>query len=231
MSASTDTRWAVQNGMFTFACPSPAAWFPAALDYTLAGVAQQIRCPTLVIDTEAEWAFKGQARTLYDAHLPKAFLMFTTEEGAEDHCQAGSPLLSAQRTFDWLQETSAVHPPRAPHRPPRQATSATGARRHVPGQRSKTTRSCRISDVAPTHVYAPAGIFTHGLGRQACFLDHHRAVFPILPVGKSDRRIRAAGSLNARDRRQRANQPFRCATRGSASTCERVVGWGQQQSG
>jgi hypothetical protein len=63
MSASTDTRWAVQNGMFTFACPSPAAWFLAALDYTLAGVAQQIRYPTLVIDTEAERAFKGQART------------------------------------------------------------------------------------------------------------------------------------------------------------------------
>jgi hypothetical protein len=38
MSASTGTRRAVQNGMFTFACPSPAAWFPAALDYTLAGV-------------------------------------------------------------------------------------------------------------------------------------------------------------------------------------------------
>ena len=38
MRASTGTRRAVQNGMFTFACPSPAAWFPAALDYTLAGV-------------------------------------------------------------------------------------------------------------------------------------------------------------------------------------------------
>jgi hypothetical protein len=38
MSASTGTRRAVQNGMFTFACPSPAAWFLAALDYTLAGV-------------------------------------------------------------------------------------------------------------------------------------------------------------------------------------------------
>jgi hypothetical protein len=38
MSASTGTRRAAQNGMFTFACPSPAAWFLAALDYTLAGV-------------------------------------------------------------------------------------------------------------------------------------------------------------------------------------------------
>jgi hypothetical protein len=77
--------------------------------------------------------------------------MFTTEEGAEDHCQVGSPLLSAQRTFDWLQETSATHPPPAPHKPPRQATSAAGARRHVPGQRSKTTRSCRNEHVALAH--------------------------------------------------------------------------------
>ena len=38
MSASTGTRWAVQDGMFTFACPFPGRWFPAALDYTLAGV-------------------------------------------------------------------------------------------------------------------------------------------------------------------------------------------------
>ena len=38
MSAGTGTRRAVRNGMFTFACPSPAAWFPAALGCTLAGV-------------------------------------------------------------------------------------------------------------------------------------------------------------------------------------------------
>ena len=49
---------------------------------------------------------------------PKAFLMFTTEEGAGDHCQAGSPLLPAQCTFDWLQEISAAHPPQ--HRISRQ---------------------------------------------------------------------------------------------------------------
>ena len=82
--------------------------------------------------------------------------MFTTEEGTKDHCQVGSPLLSAQRTFDWLQETSAAHPPPAPHKPPRQATSAAGARRHVPGQRSKTTRSCRIEDVTRLNTFALA---------------------------------------------------------------------------
>jgi hypothetical protein len=57
MSAGTGTRRAAQNGIFTLACPSPAALFPAAPGCTLAGVAQQIRCPTLAIDTEAERAF------------------------------------------------------------------------------------------------------------------------------------------------------------------------------
>lgn len=106
MHASTDTRWVMQNGMFTFGLTSPGAWFLAALDYTLEGVAQQIRCPTLVIDTEAEHAFRGQAKALYDAlTCEKDFLLFTAEEGAEDHCQVASPLLSAQRMFDWLEET------------------------------------------------------------------------------------------------------------------------------
>ena len=50
--------------------PSPAPWFPAALDCTLGGVSWQIRCPALVTGTEAGRAFKGQARSLYDAHLP-----------------------------------------------------------------------------------------------------------------------------------------------------------------
>jgi alpha-beta hydrolase superfamily lysophospholipase len=106
MSASTDTRWAVQNGMFTFGSDSPGAWFRAALDYTLDGVAQRIQCPTLVIDTEGERAFQGQAKALYDAlTCEKSFMLFTAAEGAEDHCQVGSPLLSAQRVFDWLEET------------------------------------------------------------------------------------------------------------------------------
>ena len=70
--------------------------------------------------------------------------MFITGEGTGDHCQAGS--LSAQRTFGWLQETSAAHPPPAPHEPPRQATSAAGARRHVPGQRSRQPARADVSE-------------------------------------------------------------------------------------
>src|SRR5918992_5671240 len=36
------------------------------------------------------------------------YILFTTEEGAEEHCQCGAPTLSNQRIFDWLDETFAI---------------------------------------------------------------------------------------------------------------------------
>ncbi len=106
MEASTDTRWGIENGIFTFRASSPADYYLKALDYSLAGIAEKITCPTLVIDSEGDLWYRGQARQLFDAlTCDKTFLNFTAEEGAEDHCQVGSPLLSAQRMFDWLQET------------------------------------------------------------------------------------------------------------------------------
>jgi len=106
MSASTDSRWGIENGMFTFGASSPAHYFLKALDYTLAGIAEKITCPMLVCDSEADAWYPGQAQQLFDAlTCEKTFLAFTADEGAEDHCQVGSPLLSAQRMLDWLDET------------------------------------------------------------------------------------------------------------------------------
>ncbi len=106
MEASTDTRWGIENGIFTFRASTPADYFLKALDYTLVGIAEKVTCPTLVIDSEGDLWYRGQARQLFDAlTCDKTFQLFTAEEGAEDHCQVGSPLLSAQRTFDWLENT------------------------------------------------------------------------------------------------------------------------------
>ena len=53
-------------------------------------------------------ALQREARKLYDALVcPKTFMLFTNEEGAEDHCQVATPLLSQQRIFDWLAEVFA----------------------------------------------------------------------------------------------------------------------------
>jgi len=106
MDTSTDTRWGIENGMFTFRASSPADYFLKALDYTMAGIAEKITCRTLVCDSESDAWYPGQARQLFEAlTCEKTFLAFTADEGAEDHCQVGSPLLSAQRMLDWLDET------------------------------------------------------------------------------------------------------------------------------
>jgi len=36
---------------------------------------------------------------------PKRYILFTVEEGAEEHCQCGALSLSNQKIFDWVDET------------------------------------------------------------------------------------------------------------------------------
>lgn len=103
---NTELRWALSHGMFVFNAKRPVDWMREALRFELSSVADKVRCPTLVIDTEEESSFPGEARKLYDAlTCPKTFMLFTRAEGAEDHCQVATPLLAQQRIFDWLEET------------------------------------------------------------------------------------------------------------------------------
>jgi hypothetical protein len=70
------------------------------------GIAEQIKCPTLICDAEADHSFAGQPRILFDAlRCPKAYLLFTAEHAVEEHCHAGASLLLNQRVFYWLDET------------------------------------------------------------------------------------------------------------------------------
>jgi hypothetical protein len=78
----------------------------AARQYTLAGVAQRIRCPLLITDPEDETFWPGQSQQLYDALPgPKALVQFTAAEGGDLHCEPKTPALRAQRIFDWLDAT------------------------------------------------------------------------------------------------------------------------------
>ena len=106
MSESIELNWFLGNGMFTFGVDTPSAFLLAFSEYSMAGVAEQISCPTLVIDSDNDTSMKGEARRLYDAlACPKDFMLFTTQEGAGLHCQMGAMLLAHQRIFDWLDET------------------------------------------------------------------------------------------------------------------------------
>jgi pimeloyl-ACP methyl ester carboxylesterase len=105
MKTNPSFRWSASNGLFTFGAGSPSEWLKMTRAYTLKGIAERITCETLVVDSENETALRGQAKALYDAlRTKKTFLMFTKEEGAEEHCQMGAMLISNARILDWLDE-------------------------------------------------------------------------------------------------------------------------------
>jgi alpha-beta hydrolase superfamily lysophospholipase len=100
-------RWAFTHGMYATGTKTPRAYLAAAQAYNLReGIAEKIRCPTLVCDAESDLFFQGQAQQLFD-HLtcPKAILKFTAAEGAGAHCEVGAGRLAYARIYDWLDET------------------------------------------------------------------------------------------------------------------------------
>jgi hypothetical protein len=57
----------------------------------------------LVLEAEKDDSFPGQPKKVYNGlKSPKKYILFTQEEGAEEHCQSGASALSNQRIFDWL---------------------------------------------------------------------------------------------------------------------------------
>lgn len=110
MEKSPAVRWGIENGMFTFRANSIPELVEKTELYTLAGVADKIKCPTLVCEAEEDHVFKGQPRLLFDAlTCPKTLMKFTAEEGAEEHCQFGGLLLFNHRLFEWLDETLKIN--------------------------------------------------------------------------------------------------------------------------
>jgi dipeptidyl aminopeptidase/acylaminoacyl peptidase len=103
MKTDAYLRWGNQHGMWVFGVKTPAEFAKKMLKFNMRDSADKIKCHMLVVDSEADHAFPGQAKKLYDAlKCPKDFILFTVEEGAELHCQVGMWTLAGQRIFDWL---------------------------------------------------------------------------------------------------------------------------------
>ncbi|WP_026881818.1 alpha/beta hydrolase family protein [Clostridium akagii] len=104
MKKSSEIRWAMTHGMYVFGEKTPAALVLKTENFYLKGVAEKIKCPTLVIDSENEGFFKGQAKMVYDElKCKKDFMLFTKEDGAEEHCQVGAKLIAGERIFNWIE--------------------------------------------------------------------------------------------------------------------------------
>jgi pimeloyl-ACP methyl ester carboxylesterase len=107
IAADPTVRWAVHHGMWVMGAKTPREFLAKYLDYTLAGgIAEAIRCPTLVCEAVDDMFFPDQPRALYD-HLTceKTLMRFTQEDDASTHCHAGAARLSCGRIFYWLDAT------------------------------------------------------------------------------------------------------------------------------
>ncbi|WP_134683651.1 alpha/beta hydrolase family protein [Brevibacillus migulae] len=103
MEKSTNVRWAIENGMFTFNASSIQELVDKTEPFTLEGIAGKIKCPTLVCEAEEDHFFAGQPEQLYKAlTCPKTYMKFAAEEGAGEHCHFGALLQFNHRVFEWL---------------------------------------------------------------------------------------------------------------------------------
>src|ERR687892_2705408 len=104
----SNMRFNLNHGMWTTGTNSPFELIQGSKQYSIKNIAQNIKCPTLILEAENDDSFPGQPKKVYDAlTCPKKYILFTTEEGAEEHCQSGAPAISNQRIFDWLDDTFA----------------------------------------------------------------------------------------------------------------------------
>jgi hypothetical protein len=62
------------------------------------------------LEAEADLFFVNQPRKIYDAlNTPKQLFRFTSEDGAENHCQSGALAYKDEVVFNWLDETLDLH--------------------------------------------------------------------------------------------------------------------------
>jgi pimeloyl-ACP methyl ester carboxylesterase len=102
----TQIRWGLNNGRWTMGGNCYADFVRRTTAYTLAGVADRITAPTLIMDAEADQFLSGQPATLANAMTATTTLAhFTIAEGAGEHCHVGSLTRAHQVIFDWLDNT------------------------------------------------------------------------------------------------------------------------------
>jgi pimeloyl-ACP methyl ester carboxylesterase len=107
MAANPTVRWAITQGMSVMGASTPRQFAASYLDYTLAGgIAEKIRCPTLICAAEEDIIFQGQPEAVY-SHLtcPQTLMRFTSAEGAGAHCHSDALRLAFGRIYDWLDDT------------------------------------------------------------------------------------------------------------------------------
>ena len=102
LQENTTQRFILGRGMWVHGATTPWEYFKMFQAYSLADVAKNIKCPTFVAEAEDDRR-RGGSKDLYNAlRCPKEYVLFTTSEGAGEHCEAGAREVFFQKMFDWL---------------------------------------------------------------------------------------------------------------------------------
>jgi dienelactone hydrolase len=104
LASKPTAGWALRRGMLVHGVDDPLQLVDAMREFTLAGHAADITCPTWVCDAEGD-DISASAPQLVDAlTCEKAYVHFSVAEGAGDHCEQGARALYHARSFAWLDD-------------------------------------------------------------------------------------------------------------------------------
>ena len=94
--------WALRRGILVHGASDVMDYLEMLRPFTLAGRAQQIRCPTWVCSAEGDDISASAPRLVDALTCDKTYVRFTAADGADDHCEVGARLLYHERSFGWL---------------------------------------------------------------------------------------------------------------------------------
>ena len=114
MQSNSNIKFNMKHGMWTTGSNSAYELIMGAKKYSVKDTLKNIKCPTLVLEGEKDDSFPGQPKKVYEGLVSvpsssKRYVLFTVEEGGEEHCQTGATGLVNQRIFNWLDETFRIH--------------------------------------------------------------------------------------------------------------------------
>jgi pimeloyl-ACP methyl ester carboxylesterase len=105
MSANPGAKAMIGHGMYVMGVASPSELVNKIKQLTLNDVAHQVSCPTLIVDGAEDHFLPNHGKRLYDAlTYSKDYLLFSSQDGAEEHCQVGALALCHEQLFNWLKK-------------------------------------------------------------------------------------------------------------------------------
>jgi pimeloyl-ACP methyl ester carboxylesterase len=105
MSSDVQVNWALKHGLYVLKAKSFRDLLLKSKDYYMGGIAQKIKCPTLITDSECENNFSAQAKQLYKSLCcQKEYMLFTKEQLAEEHCEEGAKIYANDCIFNWIED-------------------------------------------------------------------------------------------------------------------------------